>query len=221
MAAISDIFSLQFRSTIRGGVLVANTFHVRQNPTAGGVDAAHLTALLADANTTTLITKYRDLLTTADTLDAVVARQVPDPLFPADPRAEAARAVGSAGTRSNANYACDQALCAVVTLGTDLAGRRYRGRFFVPPVLEDQLQNGGQFNTAGSYWTGLTGFLTELAKTMYPAGAGHYGGAWNDNDLCVYSMTARRVDASPYYARVVAATRINKQHWLRSRTPSV
>lgn len=214
---IDDVFALQFLSTI-GGQKVANTFHVRQNPTAGAVDAAHLVALLASTGMDSLVTAYRALIpTVSNTLDAVVARLVPDPLNPDEPRAEAVRSVGLAGTFSTAIDAPLE-VCLVVTLGTDLAGRRYRGRFFTPPIASASTISGENI-TAGTYWTNLAAFLTELAKTMYPSGASHYGGAWNDNDLVVYSKRARALDVGPYYARVTAATRRQRLHWLRSRGP--
>lgn len=221
MAAIQDVFSLSFRSTVNTQ-LVANTFHVRQNPTAGNVDAAHLTALLADANTTSLITAYRAMLTTSDTLDVLVARLVHDPQFPNDPRAEAARTVGLAGTRAPADTREPTGLCGLITLGTDLAGRRYRGRVFLPPILDSQqIANGGTIGTGSAYRTAITAFIAELTKTMYPSGAGHYGGAWNDNDLCIYSLRARTLIADPYYARVTSAVSKPPLHYLRSREPSV
>ena len=219
MAEIKDVFSLSFRSTI-AGQLVANTFHVRQNPTAGDVDATHLQSLLNDANTTALKNAYKACIPSTGTLDVLVARLVPDPQFPDADRAEAARTIGEAGT-----FTSDQrdppGLCALLTLGTDLAGRRFRGRVFMPPSLDSTVLNTGIFVASGTYWTNFTAFITELSKTMYPSGAGHYGGAWNDNDLCVYSLTARKEsDSARYYARVVAATRRQAPHWLRSRQPT-
>lgn len=219
MAAIKDVFTLQFRSTV-GGQLVSNTFHVRQNPTAGDVDAAHLIALLASTGTDSLVTAYRGVLSTGGTLDDVVCRLVPDPLFPDEPRAEAVRTVGLAGTGSrpfNLPLEC----CAVLTVGTDLAGRRYRGRAFMPPALEQAQVSQESFSTSGSYWAAITSLVNELVKTTYPSGASHYGGAWNDNDLCIYSLAARAADASPYYARVTGFTRRARVHWLRSRGPAV
>ena len=217
--AITDVFTLGFRSTVRGQ-LVANTFHVRQNPTAGAVDADHLVALLADSNTDTLVTKYRAILPTEGTLDYLVARLVPDPQFPDDPRAEAARTIGSAGTYASAGAAPTEA-CLVLSLGTDVAGRRYRGRVFLPPFDDRTIMSGEDVTASGTYWTNLTSFLAELAKTMYPSGAGHYGGAWNDNDLCIYSLKARTEDVGAYMARVTAAVRRPRIHWLRSRGPTV
>lgn len=221
MPAINDVFSLSFRSTV-GTQLVANTLHVRQNPTAGNVDAAHLTALLADANTTSLITAYRAMLTTGDTLDVLVARLVHDPLFPDEPRAEAARTVGLAGTRAPGDTREPTGLCGLITLGSDLAGRRYRGRIFLPPVIDSlQIANGGTIGASSAYRTNINAFITELNKTMYPSGAGHYGGSWNDNDLCIYSLRARTLDVGPFYARVTSAVAKPPLHYLRSREPSV
>lgn len=219
MAAFTDVFSFGFRADI-GGQLVANTLHVRQNPTAGAVDAAHLTALLADTNTDALVTKYRAIMPTTGTLVSLVARLAPDPQFPDDPRAEAVRAIGLAGTYSG-DGAAPLEMCLVLTLGTDVAGRRYRGRMFLPPWRDRAQVSGEVVDVTSTYWSNVGLFATELAKTMYPSGAGHYGGAWNDNDLCVYSLRARAANVGPYYARVTSATRRSRIHWLRSRGPSV
>lgn len=219
VAEITDVFTLGFRSTVRGQQ-VANTFHVRQNPTAGPVDVTHLRALLADAFTDTLILRYRGLLPTVGTLDYVIARLVHDPQFPDAPRPEAIRNVAQAGTFASAD---DDALelCAVLTLGTELAGRRYRGRQFAPPPLEKAQHDDESWDPAGGWWANFGTWEGELSKTCTDAGAAHYGGAWNDNDLCVYSLRARQLAVDPYYARVISRTRRGRLRWLRSRGPSV
>jgi hypothetical protein len=216
MADRDQLFALQFRATA-GGQAVRNTFHVRQNPTAGHVDAAHLQALLADANTTTLINAYKGILRTSDTLDVVLARGVEDPLDPSFVPVEAALVLNAAGTRAVPAAGGPTGLSMVVGLYTDTSGRRYMGRFWPPPPIDQTAFSGTVISTGHVYYTAVNAFVTQLVKTTYPSGAGHYGGAWNDNDLAVWSRRAASIPADPQYARVTDIQPKLQVHYLRSR----
>lgn len=219
MAEIDDVAQLQVVITVEGQQMV-NTFHVRRNPTAGSTDGDFLQTLLNDSNTLALMNLYKPMLQTGDTVDRIWARQVPDPQFPDAERWEGSRTLALAGTRSATNKDVPLPVCALVKLGTDKAGRRYHGRIFAPPMKSAVNLSGGRLNLGGDYAIAVNAFLVELAKTMFPSGGGHYAGAWNDLDLCIYSLTARRLDAANiYYARCTAAQLDPVPRFLRSRRP--
>lgn len=217
MAAFSDIFEVQFQARDGGGQAFRNTLHFRRNPTAGAVDATFLAALAGDANTTTLRTKYLAILTASQRLDGILFRATRDPLFPDDERDEFYFVSNALGTRTDPTNKAPIELGCIVKLSGDLAGRRYRGRNWLPPIM-DRDQIVGESRSAGGYETAINAYLAELVKTTYPSGGSHYGGNWNDVDMVVYSRKARAEDET-YYARVATIQSTNKLRWLRSRNP--
>jgi hypothetical protein len=182
------------------------------------VDATWLTAWLADSNTTTLITAYEAILTAGDRLEGVLGRATRDPTDPGADRDEAFRATDAPGTRTNPTTAAPDELTTILKLTGDLAGRRYRGRLWLPPS-KGQGDIVGELVNAGTYRTACTAFMAELVKTTYPSGASHYGGQWNDVDMVVFTR-AGRLAGGTYYARVSAIAAPLKLHWLRSRNPT-
>jgi hypothetical protein len=219
MAAFQDILDFQFQATLGDGQAVRNTLHFRRNPSAGDVDATFLTALLADANTTTLLNAWRAMLLTTGRLDGVLARATKDPLFPNDDRDEAFRVEDFAGSHATAGDAAPDELGGLAKISGDLAGRRWRGRIWLPPVGNAGEVIGENYKPAGTYGVAVDAFRTQLLKTTYTSGAGHYGGQWNDVDLVVFSRKGRQLDET-YYSRVPAIQMPRKLHWLRSRNPS-
>lgn len=209
---------MQFQSHDVGGQAFRNTIHVRKNPSSGVVDAGFLTGLGAASGTTSLSTAYRGILTTAQRLDGILLRATRDPSNPDAERDEFFLVVDALGTRSNPGTTTPLELGAILKLSGDLAGRRYRGKIWLPPIMDPGQVTGENRSTGGGYSTAIASFITELTKTTYPSGAGHYGGSWNDSDLCVFSRRAR-LAGSTYYARVSGLSSPTKLRWLRSRNP--
>lgn len=218
IAAFTDIATLQFQARLADGQAVRNTLHFRRNPTAGSVDATWLTAWLADSNTTTLITAYEAILTTGDRLEGVLGRATRDPANPTADRDEAFRTVDAAGTRTVPTTLAPDELTTILKMTGDLAGRRYRGRLWLPPS-RGQGDIVGEVVNTGTYRTACQAFQAELVKTTYPSGGSHYGGQWNDVDMVVFSR-AGRLAGGTYYARVSGIQAPTKLHWLRSRNPT-
>jgi hypothetical protein len=219
MAAFEDIATLQFQAHLSSGQAVRNTMHFRRNPSAGDVDATWLASWLAASGTDSLITAYRAMLRTTDRLDGVLARATRDPQFPSDERDEGYRSVDLAGTRTPPSTASPDEETCVLKVNGDLAGRRFRGRMWLPPFKDASGVANEDVVTSISWWTAVLAWIVELKKTTYPSGAGHYSGAWNDCDMVVYSRRGRQ-DDSTYYARVTEITGSTKARWLRSRNPS-
>lgn len=217
--AFEDIATLQFQSHLASGQAIRNSLHFRRNPSAGNVDATWLTAWLADANTTSLINAYKAVLRTVDTLDGVLGRATQDPTDTAADRDEAYRDVGALGTRVETGTGAPDELTVLLRLAGDLAGRRFRGRIWMPPAGDQEEISGENAYTGGDWWSTMGSFVAELIKTTYPSGGAHYGGAWNDVDLVVFSRRGRLAGGT-YYARVSGLSRPSKLRWLRSRDPS-
>jgi hypothetical protein len=220
MAAFSDIMELQFQARLADGQAVRNTLHFRRNPSAGSVDATWLTALLGDANTTTLTTAYRAILPTTARLDGLLARAARDPLFPNDDRDEAFLVIDAAGTRAAPATLAPDELTATMKLSGDLAGRRWRGRIWLPPAQDVTVISGEQASVGSTWFTNCLSFAAQLRHTLYTDGGSHYGGQWNDCDMVVYSRRGRSLDET-YYARVASLGVPTKLRWLRSRNPTL
>jgi hypothetical protein len=219
MAEFTSIATMQFQGVSWSGQAWRNTYHFRRNPAAGEVDADWLSSWVGDANTTTLINKYLACMTVLQRLDGVLVRATRDPLFPAADRDEAYRQVDAPGTRATPAGITPEELCAMLKLAGDLAGRRYRGRIWLPPIVDRGIVNGESYDFTSAYATAVASLTTEWAKTLYTSGGGHYAGNWNDCDMIVYSRKGRSLDQT-YYARVSAIQRPPKVHWLRSRNPT-
>jgi hypothetical protein len=219
VAAFSDIATLQFQAHLADGQAIRNTLHFRRNPTAGSVDATWLTAWVADSNTTTLMTKYKAILRSTDRLDGVLGRATRDPSNPTADRDEAFRTDDQPGTRVVAGNVSPDELTGILKLSGDLAGRRYRGRIWLPPPMNQTDVQGENYYDAGAYGLAVDAFVTELNKTLYTSGAGHYGGSWNDVDMVVFSRVGRLAGGT-YYSRVSSISKPRKFHWLRSRNPT-
>jgi hypothetical protein len=219
VAAFQDILDFQFQARLGDGQAVRNTLHFRRNPSAGDVDAGFLVNLLADANTTTLLNAWRATLPDTGRLDGVLARATKDPLFPSDDRDEAFRTEDFAGSHAGAGDPAPSELGAILKISGDLAGRRWRGRIWLPTVMNAGEIIGENYKPAGTYGTAVDAFRVQLLKTTYPSGGAHYGGAWNDVDLVVFSRRGRALDAT-YYSRVPGLQAPRKLHWLRSRNPT-
>lgn len=216
--AFSDIFDLQFQARLASGQAVRNTLHFRRNPSAGEVDAAFLSALAGDASTTTIKNAYKGILGTTSALEGILLRATADPQDPGADRDEFFRAVDEVGTRALSGSSSPDELTTILKLSGDLAGRRFRGRLWLPPPSQQSFIVGESINT-GAYRTATEAFLTEINKTMYTSAGGHYGGNWNDVDLVVFSKRGRVADET-YYARVANGQLPFKLYWLRSRNPT-
>jgi hypothetical protein len=218
--AFQDIATFQLQARLPDGQAIRNTLHFRRNPSAGDVDATWLAAWLADANTTTLITAYRALFPNTARIEGVLGRATLDPTDTAAERDESYRVVDLAGSLTPSSTFSPDELTAILKINGDLAGRRYRGRLWLPPPLNTGAITGEYVNTAATWWTNVVAWVAELTKTTYPSGGSHYGGAWNDCDMVVFSRAARLANAT-YYARVPAVVTGTKLHWLRSRNPTL
>jgi hypothetical protein len=217
--AFEDIATLQFQAHLEDGQAVRNTWHFRRNPSAGDVDATWLTAWLADSNTTTLINAYLQVLRTVDTLDGVLGRATVDPTDTSADRDEAFRTSGTGGARTASGTRGPDELGMMLKISGDLAGRRYRGRTFLPPSgLQGDIV-GENVYTSSNYYAKVLLFVAELVKTTYPSAGSHYGGQWNDVDMVVFSRAGRLANAT-YYARVSGIQAPLKMHWLPSRNPT-
>ena len=219
MAAFNDIATMQFQGVSWSGQAWRNTYHFRRNPSAGDVDASWLAAWVADSNTTALKDKYLATLTVLQRLDGILVRATRDPLNPGADRAEAYRQVDAPGTRATPSGITPEELGPMLKLAGDLAGRRFRGRIWLPPLVDRGIVNGESYDFTSAYATAVANLATDLTKTLYTSGAGHFGGQWNDCDMVVFSRRGRSLDET-YYSRVSSIQRPPKVHWLRSRNPT-
>jgi hypothetical protein len=180
---------------------------------ASPVEVSDLTGLLASAWMDGVVAKYLLAISTVDTLDLVLARQVFDPLNPGDTKNEAARVVGTAGSVSVSNRTATE-LTQMMKLGSDAAGRSAHGRVFLPWSYDRDQTLGEVFLSATTARS--TAIATELLKLAYNSGS-HASGAAADFDLALYSSTLRARDADQYGYRVIAVAPSTRVHWLRSR----
>lgn len=153
--ATSDTYRLSARSQRNdSGDDVVNVWHFRQDTTLV-FDTAGEDLVAAWQNY--VQTLYLGLLSTAYTLDLLEVRQVTG-------GSEIYQLVVSeAGTRgTDATVLPAQASC-VVNWGTGFAGRRFRGRTFMPPASEGDIIDGKYEST---YLAGVANFCDAMIDDM-------------------------------------------------------
>lgn len=194
------------------GVRFVNTFHVVVHDSSlvlGGGSAAQVRDVLHSA----LTTKYRAILPTNCTVQALVVREELAPGSTAVPE-EASQTIGAAGTLSTSGDMLPPPTCILATFYTNAAVRSGHGRMFLPgcgPAAN--LTSAGTWDTTTTLWTALAAFLDEL-KTNH--GAGIFGTDFTAHQV-IYSRTRRAAGASSYWFDVQSYVRRQQPHWLRSR----
>lgn len=125
-----------------------------------------------------------------------------------DPQESGELGVDTVGSLSSGTGNLPHGACARVTLRTNLASRRGRGRFHAPwPGYASYLSSADTWNTAGAYYTNVAAFAALLA-------AGHDA----THDLIVHHYSLRvhsRVDATT--RDVTTAIPRTQVSYLRSR----
>ena len=106
-------------------------------------------------------------------------------------------------------------VCAVVSLKTANASRRFRGHVFAPPARTAGSVSGVSLNIGNAYYTALGAWITELKKGVI-GGSGWAGSDLASYKLHVYSRAAALAGA-PYVAECTDVILRSAATWLRSR----
>jgi hypothetical protein len=213
VAAFPGLAQIQLQSTLASGQAVRNTFAISHAAAGTAPDYTELLQLATDI-AGYLGTTYEGVLTPGDTFVQVVARQVNDPTSPAV-LLEAAFPVGTAGTRTISGNASPDEACAVLSLKTPNASRRFRGHLFVPPCKHAADLNGEHWDAASAYHTAVEAFRTKLDDGCGPTPT-WTGTSLHNYTLSIFSKVAATA-AQPSVASVQTVTTDYRVHWLRSR----
>lgn len=214
MAILNGIAKVSMVSHLGSGQTIVNTVHIAKAGLGTPPTITQLSDLAAQWSTYFAPT-YEALLTTQDTFDRIQVSQVPDPAAPTAPL-EAVQLVNAGGGRTPGGAQVPDSLCAVLSLKTTIASRRFRGHLFMPPVINNaSVASGNNVGTSGAYYTALSNFAARLATggTLAPTWTGAELSTWV---LVVYSRVAAAA-ALAYDTPVFAVTISPKFHWLRSR----
>jgi hypothetical protein len=207
------IWRCSYDTTNYTGVTIVNTFHVKSVPDllATSDESA---AGVRDALNTALTTKYKAMVASFDTVNALTVREELAPGSSAIP-GEAVATIGAVGTRSASDQYLSPGLCALATLDSSAAIRGGKGRMFMPPAYYSAAAaSNGTWLSSNSYWTTMVTFLTELLST-------HHSGTTDlgHNLVPVLYSRTRRARGETNYAFDLTGYRLRtKQHFLRSRT---
>lgn len=197
-------FIAAFKSTDAGGVQYVNTLAVGQDVPLGPDTALDYDTLANDVYTW-LGTEYLAMLAPDYTLNEVHVLGI------LGGNGEGTKSVGAVGTLNlsgTTEHSCPKELTAVLTFKTAVAGRRGRGRIFVPsPRWAEFMSNVSQWNTASNYWTAIGAFGAKVlagANITHGAAEHHYTGK-------VWSRAGNTVND------ITAYIRRPEYHFLRSR----
>jgi len=212
-APLSDIVRVQFKSLVSPiSQTCLNTFHIGK--AGSGIPSLATMTALATELQTAFTSTYRGMLRTADSWQSIIVSQIADPLDP-DPEVRFEKTVNLAGTRTNPATTVPDAICAVASLRSPLASRRYRGHLFLPPSLDQASIAGQAFLTSNAYFLAAQALVATFATGVGPSQtwAGTNLSTWQ---LVLYSKRDR-LDTGTYQTAVSAVTLSSTIHWLRSR----
>lgn len=209
----NGVASLQLQSHIASGQAVRNTVHVWDSGLGAPPTYAQLLALATDF-WAYVGTTYKACLATTGTVDQVIAKTVADPTDPGV-NIEAAYTVNAAGTLALSNEVAPSEACAILSLKTQNASRRFRGHLFMPPAQMARQLQGEVWDTSGSYYTAVAAFAAKLDDGCGPSPS-WTGSTLSGYELQIYSNKAASLSlASLSPCTTIAAP--SRVHWLRSR----
>lgn len=174
-------------------------------------------AVVAEVDTQ-LRTLWKNILTPSWTLDSIGVTEVTDPNNPSQVPRGALVAVNQAGVRTVGNENLPPQLCGRLSLYTELRGRSFRGRMFLPPCETDGAFSADLINTAGPYWTAMVAIADKLNNSF--SGGSTYSTLWTSTwsaKWVVYSRTRHRQATSPYHSQIKVAVPRRDPSWIRSR----
>jgi len=179
--ATNDILRVSLEGTLPLGQQFVNVFHFKMLADPAASDELTLQALIQEVEDN-LVPSYLDWLSSACTLDRIVARTLENPpVGSEDPQ----NVAGNAGGTPHAHQ-----LAALLVWKTGLLGRRYTGRTFLPPTQQSALANSswvsGALTTAGTIGTQLVNFETDTAGDWQPV-------VWSETYNTSQPITAYRL----------------------------
>jgi len=159
----------------------------------------------------TITTGLRATLRTSGQLDDVTVTEVL-PFGTLTPPEQSTHVLNLAGTFAPGGQSIDTALCGLVDLKTNVAGRGTHGWTYAYPMIEvAQLAAGGEsISSSGTYWTGMGTLATGLVADVV-VGSSHV-------TPVVFSAARWRRAEANYWFGITAAVRSSKPRWLRKRT---
>lgn len=213
MAAFDGSALLQIQSHLASGQAIRNSLHVVHASAGSPPDYTELLQL-ADDFWSYVGTEYRAMLPTGGTVDQILAKQVNDPTAPAV-LIEAAFPVAEAGTLATSNEGAPEQACALLSLKTPNASRRFRGHMFMPPPLMARQQDGQIWDAAATYFTGVVAYAAKLQDGAGPTPS-WTGSVLHNYILNIFSLAAA-TDAVAPFAEVQTVSASPAVRWLRSR----
>jgi hypothetical protein len=174
-------------------------------------DASIHAADVANNFAGTITTGLKATLRTSGQLDDVTVTEIL-PHGTLTPPEQATHALNIAGVYVPANLNIDPALCGLVDLKTNVAGRGTHGWTYGFPILDVvQLSSSGHVIDASSpYWADMATLATGLLADVV-VGSSHV-------TPVVFSAARWRRAEANYWFGITAATRSPKPRWLRKRS---
>lgn len=165
--AVGDVFKLAFLHDVPeadGDVII--THHYRQTGQVTPLVGVPLVQDVVDAWMDEGQTTYLAVLSSLIVLDTIQARGITNPLFGADDAVtlSGGRAAGISGLTSPRNSV-------VASLRTGLIGRSYRGRFYMPPPNEDDIEAS---ILTGAYQNDLLAYILAAVEVISVASGNTY-----------------------------------------------
>lgn len=195
------------------GIVMVNTFHYALD--AGFFGSTPNMVTFAGDWWAKVGPTYNTLVPTNCTVLDVTASDEENPLAPTAVRHGGVHAVGAAGGRTVVNFDLPTELCGVMSFRTDVYGRGFHGRSFLPPIYTPAALGSKKFVHTQEYYVAAMAWGNKLMETI--SGAATWStSTWNAR-LCVYSRRYRALGAANWWADVKSFQVRDQPHFLRSR----
>lgn len=200
---MQKLWRVEFRAHF-GTLEIVNTLHVEEN--APGLPANDATDVAGQVNSH-LQAAYRNMLSTAYTLDEIVA--VSQPLVYGSEEVPTAGTVvvGQPGAYEPSDDDLPPRICTMILWKTAAHGRRFTGRFYCPPCEGKTSIQDDLIAAASAYGTGVAAFRDQVDGQPLTA----------DLSFVVYSRRLHALNEPVYTFPITAGIWRRKLAYLSSR----
>lgn len=209
---MSKVFRVAFEAVGWKGAQIVQTHHVVSRPHGAAIGDPSADEV-RDAMDTALTAKYRDCLTTLDSLTGLMITEEVPP-GSGDVPAQSFKSLSGAGTRAASSQHLSPGLTIMSSVKSNAAVRGGRGRAWGPPCYDEgQTAADGKWLTSGSYWTKWNLYMDAMTADHDIGGPIDY----QRLSAIVYSRTRRARGEANYYFDITGYSTRPEQHFLRSR----
>lgn len=213
------LYRANFISTRPAHDPCVNVLHVVANADAFMLTPDPSCAEVAAELGANLTAQYRALLPTEHTFDRIDVSTVTDPWVPSQVPSQGSHVVALPGLQSTVTVDLPQRICPLISWRTALAGRSFRGRTYLPPLLDSTDLTAGKLTSGSPLRIAIDAFAQKIVDASLSSGS-TWQSLWMDTwhgKIVVYSPRRHALQLNPYYADITGFVTNGALGFLSSR----